>query len=351
MESQKISPGKYSRPKKKRDTERDGERKWWKSKIALESPEWKIVQVDLNSCDTVEGLTSKTCIPNGMPRALLYFSWIHRERQHIQDYRIMNSNRWFVSHNARVYLKWSTEWKITQETNPNKWKWILNQHASNERVKELHRLITIRIWMIEPCCWSYRVYLPASRISIIHVEWQWKASSSNLLHIKNFFLSTFGYKTPGEMERTRNTLNNVKLNMQTEHDDPLSVKTAPNLFDEKGKKQLNTCSSHMFIQKHCWLLYESHAFLFTVAMNSQNNETNHTAENHQYACSACVILFHAYINKLAYVRTLSCLIISVHSLVFCVCVVDSQTYSLLLPAYIKHTQSVLHHFRISIFPV
>lgn len=270
---------------------------------------------------------------------VILFLDTQRAAAYIQDYRIMNSNRWFVSHNARVYLKWSTEWKITQETNPNKWKWILNQHASNERVKELHRLITIRIWMIESCCWSYRVYLPASRISIIHVEWQWKASSSNLLHIKNFFLSTFGYKTPGEMERTRNTLNNVKLNMQTEHDDPLSVKTAPNLFDEKGKKQLNTCSSHMFIQKHCWLLYESHAFLFTVAiaLNSQNNETNHTAENHQYACSACVILFHAYINKLAYVRTLSCLIISVHSLVFCVCVFAS--FASIYQAHTKRSPS------------
>lgn len=125
--------------------------------------------------------------------------------------------------------------------------------------------------------------------------------------------------------------------MQTEHDDPLSVKTAPNLFDEKGKKQLNTCSSHMFIQKHCWVLYESHAFLFTVAMNSQNNETNHTAENHQYACSACVILFHAYINKLAYVRTLSCLIISVHSLVFYVYVFAS--FASIYQAHTKRSPS------------
>lgn len=49
--------------------------------------------------------------------------WMREEKDviHTQDCEIMNST---IRSIIRMYLKWSTKWKITQETNPNKWKWI-----------------------------------------------------------------------------------------------------------------------------------------------------------------------------------------------------------------------------------
>lgn len=120
------------------------------------------------------------------------------------------------------------------------------------------------------------------------------------------------------------------------------------MFDEKGKKQLNTCSSHMFIQNIVRCTLNPMNFFFTYAPST------HISSLPKYPiCFLRVILFYAYINK----RLCPNLIMFNNLRSFTHSSLSFSFFSIFIVSCIERSlhfcqhicKSVLHHFKISIF--